>query len=121
VQREDSEYEFTLVLELSQKHQAIVGKDRTGLFKNRPELMLNAEVGKEIAQWCNTVKVDEGEPDAFQEKIDSCMTVKILNDLFIANPDKHEPYKKNYFERKRLIEETIKSIYENGGLPKKAA
>ncbi len=121
VQREDSEYEFTLVLELSQKHQATVGKDRTGLFKNRPELILNAESGKEIAQWCNSAKTDEGKPDTFQEKINACLTVKILNDLFIANPDKYEQYKKNYFDRKRMIEDNIKSLYENGGLPKKAA
>ena len=49
ITKEDTEYEFTVVFELNQKHQANVGKDRTGLFKNKPELMLTEEVGKTIA------------------------------------------------------------------------
>ena len=61
VQREDSEYEFTVVFELNQKHQANVGKDRTGLFSKRPELFLTAEVGDEISQWCKVTDVQPAE------------------------------------------------------------
>lgn len=52
IQRRDTNYEFTIVFELNQKHKANISKDRTGLFKGKSELTLSAEVGKEIANWC---------------------------------------------------------------------
>jgi hypothetical protein len=58
IQREDSEYDFTVVLELNQMHQAKVSKDRTGIFKTKSELSVTENIGKQIKQWCTieTVK-----------------------------------------------------------------
>ena len=36
VQREDSEYEFTISFELNKNYMALISKDRTGIFKNQP-------------------------------------------------------------------------------------
>jgi hypothetical protein len=96
VQREDAEYEFTIVFELNQKHLATISKDRSGLFKNRPELTLDTEVGKEIAAWCNSGEsqknaeviqlVPHDSKDDFAEKIEACKTVDELKDLYHSNP-----------------------------------
>ncbi|MGE0635770.1 MAG: ATP-binding protein [Bacteroidia bacterium] len=53
VQREDTEYEFTIVLELNQKHITSVIKDRTEVFYNMSEIVLNENLGREICEWCN--------------------------------------------------------------------
>ncbi len=53
VQREDVEYEFTTVMELNQRHSATISKDRTGIFRNKPEVILTPEIGAIIGAWCN--------------------------------------------------------------------
>ena len=54
VQRDNVDYEFTLVFDLDNKHRAVASKDRTGLFINRPEFTITPQVGKYILNWCNT-------------------------------------------------------------------
>lgn len=63
IQRGDTNYEFTIVFELNQKHKANINKDRTGLFNGKSELLLSVEVGKAIASWCY------GKPNGMQEQI----------------------------------------------------
>lgn len=46
VQRDNVDYEFTLVFDLDIKHNAVASKDRTGLFMNRPEFVITPQVGK---------------------------------------------------------------------------
>jgi len=53
VQRDGLDYEFTIVLDVDSKHNAIASKDRTNLFINKPEFMISAETGKLINEWCN--------------------------------------------------------------------
>lgn len=53
IQRDDMEYEFTLVLDiLHGTHEAIVGKDRTGLFDGR-EFVPTIKTGEELAKWAD--------------------------------------------------------------------
>jgi len=50
IQRPGMEYEFTLVLDLDQDHNAVVSKDRTSLFDGkifRP----SSETGERLAEW----------------------------------------------------------------------
>ena len=54
VQRDNVDYEFTLVFDLDMKHHALASKDRTGLFVHRPEFIVTPQVGKAILNWCNT-------------------------------------------------------------------
>ena len=127
VQREDSEYEFTVVFELNQKHQAIVGKDRTGLFSKRPELNLTAEIGDEISKWCSVkdvppseAKPDEAvtfdEADIFIDKINACKTVEELGRLFNANPSHQRKYRAYFSQRKNEIDLLINNFTSNGVL-----
>lgn len=125
VQREDSEYEFTVVFELNQKHQANVGKDRTGLFSKRPELYLTAEVGDEISQWCKVTDVQPAEiksdvaelpelQDGFIEQINACKTVDELGRLFNANPTHQRKYRSYFSQRKNEIELLLNNFLSNG-------
>lgn len=125
VQREDSEYEFTVVFELNQKHQANVGKDRTGLFSKRPELYLTAEVGDEISQWCKVTDVQPAEiksdiaelpelQDGFIEQINACKTVEELGKLFNANPTHQRKYRSYFSQRKNEIELLLNNFLSNG-------
>jgi len=125
VQREDSEYEFTLVFELTQRHMAMVSKDRTGVFKSKPELILTEEVGKTIADWCNGLVTTTEEPlvikepvkepvkvveveDTFPAQVKDCLTIKDLNELFVSNPHKQKQYKDLYYARKNELETIFK-------------
>ena len=54
VQRDNVDYEFTLVLDLDIKHHAVASKDRTGIFMDKPSFTITPNTGQEILNWCNT-------------------------------------------------------------------
>lgn len=52
--REGFEYELTVNFEIiNDKHLAKASKDRTGLFMDKPEFIINSATGKKIIEWCN--------------------------------------------------------------------
>lgn len=50
VQREGSEYEFTIVFDVAMNHEAETSKDRTGLFDDQ-FFQITEETGKKILDW----------------------------------------------------------------------
>jgi hypothetical protein len=137
VQRDDSEYEFTIVMELTQRHIAMVTKDRTGLFRNRPEMTITAEVGKAIAEWCNGTEPQqennnprvvetvvetitdisfetEEKQDDFEVKINSCQTVDALKELYNNHPSMQNRYRENFIARRNQITAEPKTFSSNG-------
>ena len=56
VQREGMDYEFTLVLDLSQEHYATSSKDRTMLFDGQ-HFKPSEETGAKILEWLNKAKM----------------------------------------------------------------
>ena len=54
VQRDNLDYEFTVVLDVNIKHQAVASKDRTNLFMGKPEFIITPDTGREILKWCNS-------------------------------------------------------------------
>ena len=53
VQRDNVDYEFTIVFDVNMKHYALASKDRTELFSGRSEFPLTEQVGMQILDWCN--------------------------------------------------------------------
>lgn len=53
IQRDQLEYEFTLVLDIDMSHQAVSSKDRTGLFDGKL-FTPSAETGKTLWQWLSS-------------------------------------------------------------------
>ena len=78
IQRNDLDYEFTLVFDIDIKHFAISSKDRTGLFMGKPEFIINSDTGKKILDWCNN---GTNLQDA-REKIKATKTVEELKVLY---------------------------------------
>lgn len=78
VQRNDLDYEFTLVFDIDIKHFAISSKDRTGLFMGKPEFIINSDTGKKILDWCNS---GTNLQDA-REKIKATKTLVALKALY---------------------------------------
>ena len=124
VQREDAEYEFTLVFEINMRHLASVSKDRTGLFINKPELKLSSEVGEIISEWCSSGKplvpavanviAEQPKPDDFGVRISACKSVDELIELFNANVEHQETYKQDFITRKNQINVKPNSFLSNG-------
>ena len=78
IQRNDLDYEFTLVFEIDINHLAVSSKDRTGLFMGKPEFIINSFTGKKILEWCNS---GTNLQDA-REKIKATKTVEELKILY---------------------------------------
>ena len=53
VQRDNVDYEFTIVFDVNMKHYATASKDRTELFAGKPEFPITSQVGTQILDWCN--------------------------------------------------------------------
>lgn len=53
IQRDGMEYEFTVMLDLSQQHIATASKDRTSLFDGK-YIKLGIETGNELLEWLET-------------------------------------------------------------------
>lgn len=78
VQRDGLDYEFTLVFELDIKHFSIASKDRTGLFMDKPEFIINSATGAKIRDWCDS---GTNVQDA-RKKIKDCQTLEGLKVLY---------------------------------------
>ena len=53
VQRDNVDYEFTIVFDVNMKHYVTASKDRTELFAGKPEFPITSQVGTRILDWCN--------------------------------------------------------------------
>lgn len=59
VQRDNVDYEFTLVFDVDIKHYALASKDRTGLFMGKPEFTITPQTGRMLLEWCNTSQINQ--------------------------------------------------------------
>lgn len=79
ITRDGFEYELTINFELiNENHLAKASKDRTSLFANKPEFVINSHTGKKILDWCNS---GTNLQDA-REKIKATKTVEELKVLY---------------------------------------
>ena len=101
VQRDNLEYEFTLVFDLDMKNHATASKDRTGVFFGKPEQKLKIETGKIIQEWCNSGA--EINPIDISERIGDCKTIKELLELYQQYPQFKEALKPEFEKQKRTI------------------
>ncbi|WP_242203238.1 AAA family ATPase [Aestuariivivens insulae] len=53
IQRNDIEFEFSLVFKIDSEHFAKVTKNRTSLFESSDKFIINSGTGKKIREWCN--------------------------------------------------------------------
>ncbi|MGH1385117.1 AAA family ATPase [Kordia sp.] len=79
ITREGYSYELTVDFELiNDNHLAKASKDRTGLFTNKPEFVINASTGKKLLAWCN-----EGiSIERIRKEIESCSSIDGLKHIY---------------------------------------
>ncbi|WP_338732134.1 AAA family ATPase [Mangrovimonas cancribranchiae] len=84
ITREGFEYELTVNLELvNDKHLARASKDRTGLFIDKPEFVINEATGRKLLTWCNQNAV----VDIAKSEINSCETLEGLKHIYNKYPE----------------------------------
>lgn len=119
VQRDGLDYEFTIVLDLDNKHHATASKDRTNLFISKPEFSVTVETGKLIRDWCqmgedvpensNITKQVISEQELLQ-KIDSCKSLDELLALFSENPVYQETHLSHFTQKRESLQTGAKMI-----------
>lgn len=107
VQRDGLDYEFTLVFDVDIKHFAVSSKDRTGLFMDKPEFIINSGTGKRILQWCNEGKHSSekkaiGKEEVIQ-KIQECNTITELSNLYNEFPEFQQSLNNAYADKKNFL------------------
>jgi hypothetical protein len=117
ITREGFEYELTINFELiNENHLAKASKDRTGLFMNKPEFIINPETGKMILEWCNsgskpnnnsTQQLSPNLIEATEEEIynaiQNCNSVAELLALYRQFPQYHISLKPDFEARKSIL------------------
>ncbi len=84
ITREGFEYELTVNFEfLNDNHLVQASKDRTELFSNRPEFIINSSTGKKLIEWCNQgISIDK-----IKEEINACETADALKQVYGKYPN----------------------------------
>ncbi len=114
VQRDGLDYEFTIVLDIDSKHNAIASKDRTALFISKPEFKISVDTGIQINNWCNQGEdiISEIMPGITTEiiseeelikQIDCCSTVDELLTLYNKYPVYQETHLSLFTTRRKAL------------------
>ena len=111
IQRNDLDYEFTIVFDIDSAHNAKASKDRTGLFIDRPEFVINASTGKKIIQWCE--KGSGTEEMKVKLEIDACESIEGLRHIYSKYPHIQSAIKPLIMEKKQLLENIQSQIISN--------
>lgn len=110
ITREGFEYELTINFELINKyHLARASKDRTGLFMNKPEFVINSSTGVKLIHWCNNgTSLKE-----VKEKVNQCKTIEKLREIY----KEHKHFQKELYpliiKRKEALDKMKKHFVEN--------
>lgn len=110
ITREGFEYELTANFELiNDKHLAKASKDRTSLFSNKPEFIINSATGKKLMEWCNTgISIDK-----IKEEIQQCQTLENLKILYAKYPSVQNKIHSLIVERKEQLDDLNNQLISN--------
>ncbi|MBL7692596.1 MAG: AAA family ATPase [Flavipsychrobacter sp.] len=108
-QRDNLEYEFTLVFEMNMAHMAKASKDRTGLFMGKPEFVPTVETGRAIAEWCSQgIDVPQGFTyDQVLQLVRNAQNISELNTLYYTYPQYQQALRDEFTTRKLQIQNNI--------------
>ena len=108
ITKEGMDYEFTVVLDIDVKHNAVASKDRTGLFMDRPEFKINEQTGTIISEWCN-----EGEA-VITNRINQCASIGELLKLYKQDPVESKACADLFSQKKsQLLQTSVNNFITN--------
>lgn len=113
ITREGYEYELTVNFELiNENHLVKASKDRTGLFMDKPEFIINQATGKKLKAWCS-----EGiSVEAIKKEISMCHNLAGLKHIYDKYPSLHKELYPLIMERKNLIEESNSQVIQENNV-----
>lgn len=113
ITREGFEYELTVNFELiNDNHLVKASKDRTGLFMDKPEFVINQSTGKKLKAWCN-----EGVSlEMVKKEIAKCQNLAGLKHLFEKYPSIQKDTYPIIMERKSLIENSNYQVIQENNI-----
>lgn len=110
ITREGLEYELTVNFELlNDKHLASASKDRTGLFMDKPEFIINSNTGKKLINWCNQGKSVE----KIKQEINSCDSLEGLKQIYAEHPTLSTELYPLIMLRKEILENASAQLIDN--------
>lgn len=103
IQKSDIEFEFTIVFMLNKDNKATIEKDRTQVFKNDKEFIINSDTGKRLRDFCNvpSEKID------ISKLISECLSLSELLTLYRNYPNYHKSHSEEFNIKKRQLTELI--------------
>src|SRR5690606_1707342 len=112
VQRDGVDYEFTLVFDVDIKHNATASKDRTGLFRDKPEFQINAATGKKILKWCQGPMNQE----TLEKMVEESLNVNQLTALYNEHLELAKSMHQKFIDKKEQLQILInpKNFSQNG-------
>ena len=107
ITREGFEYELTVNFEMiNDNHLVKASKDRTGLFMDKQEFVINPATGKKLKKWCaegvSLVKI--------KKEIANCHHLDGLKHLYKKYPGFQKQIYPLIIERKRVLEEANEQV-----------
>ena len=108
IQRNDLDYEFTIVFDIDITHAAKATKDRTGLFVNSPEFKISENTGKKIKEWCS--QLQGRSMQRIKNEIGKCESIEALRYVYSKYPELQDEIKPLILEKKQQLEEIYSNI-----------
>ncbi|MAM29596.1 MAG: AAA family ATPase [Flavobacteriaceae bacterium] len=109
ITREGFEYELTVNFELvNDAHLVKASKDRTGLFMDKPEFVINQATGRKLIQWCNPI----GSTEKAEVEIQKCETLDGLKHIYKKYINIQDKIKPMILKRKETIETVTSQVVE---------
>lgn len=105
ITREGFEYELTVNFELiNDNHLCKASKDRTGLFMDKPEFVINHATGKKLIAWCNQgVTIED-----IKIEIEECRDIENLKHIYNKYSSVQNQIKPFIIKRKETLESSDK-------------
>ncbi|MCF2501693.1 AAA family ATPase [Dyadobacter chenhuakuii] len=100
VQRDDVDYELSLVFQLALNHLATAIKDRTEVFADIPAFLITIETGRKLKKWCEEENFEE---QLLKAKIEQCTDVPSLKSIFESHPLYQESLRHSFNIRKQQL------------------
>ncbi|MDC1276942.1 ATP-binding protein [Algibacter sp.] len=114
IQRNDLDYEFTIVFDVDIAHNVKATKDRSGLFIDKPEFVINASTGRKIREWCeNGTGTEQEKLATIAKEIIACTTISGLHHIYKKYPDYQAKIKDTILLRKTAIENLASQVIPN--------
>jgi len=101
ITREGFSYELTVDFEVvNERHLVRASKDRTGLFMDKPEFIINAATGKKLIAWCNQgISIEQ-----ISAEVKGCTTIEELKHIYAKYSTVQNEVKPLVLERKKQLE-----------------